>query len=103
MLETSSVPFPLPAGHDPVQELQGLVDTAILHAPHLDWHVVDPRVIRYLKNHVSSLPWVNHLALIVVVLASHTRVAQNTVENRVNVFYALWHILFSAYSITHFS
>ena len=51
-------PFHSQQAMNPVQRLQGLVDTAILHAPHLDWHVVDPRVIRYLKNHVSSLPWV---------------------------------------------
>src|SRR5713226_10776729 len=97
MSESSFVLTSLPERQGPAEVLQGLVDTAILHAPHLDWHVVDPRVIRYLKNHVSRLPWVNHLALIVVVLASHTRVDQSTVENRVNVFHVRWRSLFSAY------
>jgi hypothetical protein len=103
LLEISSDTFPPPEGYDPVQELQGLVDTAILYAPHLNWHGVDPRVICYLKTNVSSFPWANHLALIVVVLASHTRVDQSTVQNRVSVFHVRWRSLFSTYGLVSFA
>jgi hypothetical protein len=87
----------------PAVALEGVVDAAILHVPHLDWHAVDLRVIRYLKTNVSGQPWMNHLALTVVVLASHTRVDQSTVRNRVGVFHVRWRDLFAAYGLVTFT
>lgn len=66
MSETSSLSLPEETQF-PEQELQGLVNAAVLHAPHLDWHAVDPRVIRYLKINVKGMPWIDHLALIVLI------------------------------------
>lgn len=103
MAESSLALTSPPERQGPAEVLQGVVDAAILHAPHLDWHAVDMAVIRYLKTHVSGQPWMNHLALIVVVLASHTRVDTSTVRNRVGVFHARWRDLFSAYGLVHFT
>ena len=103
MSETSFVPASRSQGQDPAEVLEGFVDAAILHAPHLDWHTVDLRVIRYLKTNVSGQPWMNHLALIAVVLASHSRVDQSTVRNRISVFHVRWRDLFLAYDLVTFA
>ncbi len=102
MSETSSPSLPEETQF-PEQELQGLVDAAVLHAPHLDWHAVDPRVIRHLKINVKGMPWMDHLALIVLILASHTRVDKSTVRNRVGIFHARWRSLFPAYALVTFA
>ncbi len=83
-------------------QLQGLLHPDVIHAPQLHWNAVEPRFIRFLYNEVREKPWLNHLALLLIVLTCHTRLDQHTIEGRLYNFNARWRTLFPKYHITSF-
>lgn len=86
----------------PQEALRGVVDPVILDAPRLNWEHIDPRFIRYLKTQVNGTPWVNHLALLVAVLVSHTKSDMGTVKVRMYTLHARWRTIFSSYNLVTF-
>jgi hypothetical protein len=87
----------------PREALRGVVDPVILDAPRLNWERIDPRFIRYLKTQVNGTPWVNHLALLVAVLVSHTKLDMGTVKVRMYTLHARWRTIFTSYNLVNFA
>jgi len=84
------------------QHLQTMLAPAILHAPHLDWSQVEPRLILYLYSQIGTSPWLNPLALLLVVLHTHTHAEVSTIQRKVYGLHARWRVLFPRYQITSF-
>jgi hypothetical protein len=72
----------------------------LLSAPRLNWNQIGPRAIRYLYYETRHFPWFNHLAFMVAVLSSHTKLGQRTIEKRLYMLQARWRVLFPRYQIT---
>ncbi len=84
------------------QQLQTVLHPDILQAPHLDWHHIHPRFILYLSREVQGMPWLNHLALLTVILSSYTKLDQRTVERKMYGLHARFRVLFPRYQIASF-
>ena len=85
-----------------LKEFQQCVHPTLLTAPRLDWREVDMRFIRYLIKHGTGTPWINHLALAVVVMTAHTRLDRGTVREHLYVMHARWRTIFPTYGLTTF-
>jgi len=86
-----------------LQELQGVVHPDILAAPRLNWREVFPKFTAHLLRTAIGEPWVNHLAFMVVVLTSYTRLDRTTIERCLYNLHARWRVLFPAYHLTSFN
>src|SRR5258708_543034 len=86
-----------------LQELQGVVHPDILAAPRLNWREVFPRFTARLLRTAIGEPWVNHLAFMVVVLTSYTRLDRSTIRSSMYNLHARWRVLFPAYHLTSFN
>ena len=84
------------------QQLQTVLHPDILQAPHLDWHHIHPRFILYLSREVQGMPWLNHLALLTVILSSYTKLDKRTVERKMYGLHARFRVLFPRYQIASF-
>ncbi len=84
------------------QDLEGVVDPRILHAPRLNWEAVDPRAVRYLNMQVAGALWVDHLALLVGVLTAHARLDASTVRSRLYSLHVRWREIFAHFHLTTF-
>jgi hypothetical protein len=85
------------------QHLQQVIDPLLLTAPRLCWEQVDRRLVNYLNAHVVATAWMNHLAFLVLVSASHTRLDLRTVTQRLQALHRGWKTIFPAYEIRHFT
>jgi hypothetical protein len=86
-----------------LQELQGVVHPDILAAPRLNWREVFPKFTARLLRTAIGEPWVNHLAFMVVVLTSYTRLDRTTIERCLYNLHARWRVLFPAYHLISFN
>src|SRR5260370_8556132 len=86
-----------------LQELQGVVHPDILAAPRLNWREVCPRFTARLLRTAIGEPWVNHLAFMVVVLTSYTRLDRSTIRSSMYNLHARWRVPFPAYPLTSFN
>jgi len=55
-----------------------------------------------MNEHVTDMPWLNHLALLVVISTCHTRIDVRTVKQRLQVLHRGWKTIFSVYKIVSF-
>ena len=84
-----------------VQAFHNILHPAILAPPGLDWHNVHPRLLRFLCKMVAGTPWVNHLALAVIVMA-HAKLNQGTIRANLYALHARWRVLFPYYHLVSF-
>ena len=87
---------------DTWQNLQKMMHPAILTAPGLIWSEVDPLFIRFLSKNAVGTPWLNHLALAVIVMTTHARLDRQTIASHMYPLHARWRVLFPAYGLTAF-
>jgi hypothetical protein len=84
------------------QQLEGIVDSAILAAPRLDWAQVDGRCIRYLVQSVAGSPWADQLALLSAILTGYAGLDAKTVLGHLQSLHPRWRALFPAYGLQAF-
>ena len=82
-----------------MQELYRALPPALAAPPHLDWHLVSPRLIRYFLANIVGTPWMNQVALSMVVLASFARLEARTVSGLAGQLHVRWRTLFPAYQL----
>lgn len=83
--------------------LQMVLHADIVHAPRLDWSQVRPRMVLYLFREVREHPWLNHLALLVAILTTHTKQDQHTIEGKMYGLHARFREIFPRYQISSFA
>lgn len=81
-------------------QLQMLLHPDIVHAPRLNWSQVHPRVRHHLLYEVREHPWLNQLALLAVILASHAKQDQHTVECKIYGLHARFREIFPRYQMS---
>jgi hypothetical protein len=81
------------------QQLQTMLAPPLLHIPRLNWDQVDPRFLLYLSRRVGTSPWLNPLALLVVVLSSYTHDELSAIERKMYSLHRRWCVLFPRYQI----
>src|SRR5215469_3131660 len=87
---------------DAWQNLQRVLDPAIVSAPGLVWGEIDPQFMRFLSKSVAGTPWLNHLALAVLVMTVRTRLDRSTIGGSMYALHARWRVLFPTYDLTAF-
>jgi hypothetical protein len=80
-------------------QLQTQLHPDIVHAPRLDWSQVHHRMLLYLMKEVQGKPWVDHLAFLAVILASYTKLAPSTIEEKVYGLHTRFCEIFSKYQL----
>ena len=86
-----------------VQALTSVVHPAILSAPRVQWHDVEPEYLRYLLNHVAETAWMNPLALALVILQTSVRLGTRSLGRVLSELHARWRVLFPAYGLVTFA
>ena len=82
---------------------QEIVHPLVLTAPRLSWDQVDRRLVHYMNEHVTEMPWINHLAILIAISTCHARLDVRTVKQRLQVLHRGWKTIFSAYEIADFA
>lgn len=82
--------------------LQTVLHQDVVSAPRLDWSQVHVRFLRFLSKEVRETCWFHHLALTVLVLATHARLDHQTVQGYMYTLNARWRTIFSHYHLTSF-
>ena len=88
-------------------DLEGHIAPEVLRAPKTSgdpdgkgvWPEVDGRIITYLEHSISGKPWMNHLALLAVVLAARRREV-GTILNILTELHCRFKVLFPALNLT---
>src|SRR2546421_10290188 len=86
-----------------VQALTPVVHPAILSAPRVQWHDVEPEYLRYLLNHVAGTAWMNPLALALVILQTSVRLGTRSLSRVLSELHARWRVLFPTYGLVTFA
>src|SRR5260370_16985409 len=83
------------------EDLQKVVDPAVLTAPGLEWRLVAPQCLRFLITTVAGRPWINQLALAALVMTA-AKLNRSTIRKGIYSLPSPYRILFPAYNLLTF-
>ncbi len=83
------------------EDLQKVVDPAVLTAPGLEWRLVAPQCLRFLITTVAGRPWINQLALAALVMTA-AKLNRSTIRKGIYSLHRRWRVLFPAYNLVTF-